>query len=184
MKKLLIVLIAAALFAPGVAALQLKIEPEQRYLLLASVKTSTMQKEIDEASAKGFCVLVGSPSTGPEMVVFMERMAEPPNTYKYKVLATSLTTTMEKELNESGAQGYRLLVRTMVSKIRFLGAVEIVAVLEKEPNSTRKFEYKMLGGYLASTLQKKLEEALSQGYVVLGMVSRTEHMIILEKETS
>ena len=184
MKKLLIVLIAAAIFAPGVAALQLKVEPDQRYLLLATAKTGTMQKELDDAAAKGYCVLVGSPTTGPEMAVFLEKLAEPPNTYKYKLLATSLTTTMEKELNETGAQGYRLLVRTMVSKIRFLGVVEIVAILEKEPNSTKKFEYKLLAARLTTTLQKELDEAMSQGYVILGMVSRAEHMVILEKESN
>ncbi|HEX8719679.1 MAG TPA: hypothetical protein VF736_03470 [Pyrinomonadaceae bacterium] len=33
---------------------KLKIEPDQRYLLLATIKTSTMQRELDEAAAQGF----------------------------------------------------------------------------------------------------------------------------------
>jgi hypothetical protein len=184
MKRLLIVLIAAATLAPAAAAQQLKVEPEQRYLVLATAKTGTMQKELDEVAAMGFCVLFTSPTSGPELAVFLERMAKPPDTYKYKLLATSRSATMEHELNESGAQGYRLLVRTMIAKLQLLGTMEIIAILEKEPNSTKKYEYKLLATRLTTTLQKELDAALGEGYVVLGMVSRTEHMIIMEKESS
>jgi hypothetical protein len=38
-----------------------KINTEYKYLLLATVKTSTMQKEMDEAAALGYRVIVGSP---------------------------------------------------------------------------------------------------------------------------
>jgi len=48
-----------------------KVDPEQKYLLLATTKTSTMQKELGEIAAQGFRVLVGSPTAGTEMAVFM-----------------------------------------------------------------------------------------------------------------
>ena len=41
---------------------KLKIDPENRYLLLATVKTSTMQKELDEASAQGFRIISAASS--------------------------------------------------------------------------------------------------------------------------
>ncbi len=164
---------------------RVKIDPESRYLLLATKKTKTMQAELDEVAAKGFRVVVGSPTSGTEMAVLMERVAEPPNTYQYRLLATTRTGTMQKELNEAAAEGFRLLPRTMVAKVDitpFKGGQEIVVLLEKEPNSTKRYDYKLLATTLTSTLQKEITEALRDGYMLAGLVSRGEHMVIMEKE--
>ena len=160
-----------------------KVDPEQKYLLLATTKTSTMQKELMEIADQGFRVLVGSPTAGAEMAVFMERVATPPNTYKYKLLATTRTGTMQNELNEAAAAGYRLLPRTMISKEQMFGGVEIVVLLEKEPNSTKSYDYKLLATSRTGTLQKEVTDAMQAGYVIAGMVSRGEHMVIMEKQT-
>lgn len=162
-------------------------DSEQRYLLLATKKTGTMEKELQEAAASGFRVLVGSPTSGSEMAIFMERVATPPDVYRYKLLATTRTGTMQKELNEMGAEGYQLLPRTMISKVDvtpFRGGQEIVVLMERQPNSKKKYEYKLLATTLTSTLQKEVKEAMAAGYTLAGMVSRGEHMVIMEKETS
>lgn len=170
------------------SALQAQVkDSEERYLLLATKKTGTMQKELQQAAALGYRILVGSPTSGAEMAIFLERVATPPDVYQYKLLATTRTSTMEKELNETGPQGYRLLPRTMISKVDvtpFKGGEEIVVVLEREPNSKKKYEYKLLATTLTSTLQKEVKEAMAAGYTLAGMVSRGEHMVIMEKETS
>lgn len=171
--------------APALQA-QVK-DSEQLYMLLATKKTGTMQKELQEAAALGFRVLVGSPTSGSEMAIFMERVATPPDVYQYKLLATTRTGTMQKELNEMGAEGYRLLPRTMISKVDvtpFKGGQEIVVLLERGPNSKKRYEYKLLATTLTSTLQKEVKEAMAAGYTLAGMVSRGEHMVIMEKETS
>ena len=187
-KQFVPVLVVCALFslagAPALQA-QVKVDAEQRYLLLATKKTATMQKELQEAAALGFRVLVGSPTSGTEMAVFLERVATPPDIYQYKLLATTRTGTMQKELNEMAADGYRLLPRTMISKVDitpFKGGQEIVVLLEKEPNSKRHYDYKLLATTLTSTLQKEVKEAMEAGYILAGMVSRGEHMVIMEKE--
>jgi hypothetical protein len=162
-------------------------DSEQLYMLLATKKTGTMQKELQEAAALGFRVLVGSPTSGSEMAIFMERVATPPDVYQYKLLATTRRGTMQKELNEMGAEGYRLLPRTMISKVDvtpFKGGQEIVVLLERGPNSKKRYEYKLLATTLTSTLQKEVKEAMAAGYTLAGMVSRGEHMVIMEKETS
>ena len=187
--KRLIPLLTLILCVSSLALAQnVKVDPEQRYFLLATRKTSTMQKELAEIAAQGFRVLVGSPTAGTEMAVFMERVATPPNTYKYKLLATTRTSTMQNELNEAAADGYRLLLRTMISKQEafakpFSGGVEIVVLLEKEPNSTKKYDYRLLATTLTGTLQREVSEAMQAGYVIAGMVSRGEHMVIMEKQT-
>ncbi len=168
-------------------AQRVKVDPEQRYLLLATKKTATMQKELDEVAAQGFRIIVGSPTSGSEMALLLERVAKPPETYKYKLLATTRTGTMQKELNEAAAEGYRLLPRTMISKVDvtpFSGGQEIVVLLERPPQIEKRYDYKLLATTLTSTLQKEITQALAEGYVIAGMVSRGEHMVIMEKETA
>src|SRR4028118_756471 len=112
-----------------------KSEEDLQYKLLATTKTSTMQKELDETAAKGYRILVGSPTSGTEMAVFLSREATSDAPYKYKLLATTRTGTMQKELNDAAANGYRLLPRTMIAKKQLIGPVEIVAILERPPTA-------------------------------------------------
>ncbi len=159
-----------------------KIEPGQRYLLLATSKTSTMQKELEEAAAQGFRILVGSPTSGMEMVLLLERVAEPPDVFRYKLLATTETDTMQKELNQAASEGYRLLPRTMIAKNRpFLGP-EVVLIMEGAPKSVTSYEYRLLATSRTSTMQKEITQAIADGFVLTGMVSRGEHMVIMERE--
>ena len=166
----------------AVAQSKLKIDPENRYLLLATVKTSTMQKELNEASAQGFRIVSAASSCGQsEMVLFLERVTQGPDTYKYRLLATSRTSTMEKELNQAAQEGYRLLPRTITAKEGFLSN-EIVAVLEMAPKSTKRYEYKLLATSRTSTLQKEVAQSEADGFVLVGLVGRGENMVIMEKE--
>jgi|KBSSwiStaDraftv2_1062776.scaffolds.fasta_scaffold300006_2 hypothetical protein len=161
---------------------KLKIDPENRYLLLSTMKTSTMQKELDEASAQGFRIIAAASSCNQsEMVLFLERVAQPPDTYKYRLLATARTSTMEKELNQAAQEGFRLLPRTITAKEGFLSN-EIVTVLEQSPKSNKRYEYKLLATSRTSTLQKEVAQTESDGFVLVGLVGRGENMVIMEKE--
>ncbi len=160
---------------------EIKVDPGQKYLLLATQKTSTMQKELAEAAGMGFRVLAGSPTSGTEMAIFLERVTEQPSVFEYLLLATTRTGTMNKELNREGAKGFRLLPSTLIAKEQMFGGVEIVALLEKEPNSTKTYEYRLLATTLTSTLQKEVGEARQAGFELVGMVSRGEHIVIMEK---
>jgi queuine/archaeosine tRNA-ribosyltransferase len=89
---------------------------------------------------------------------------------------------MQKELNEASSAGFRLIPSTMIAKAQLLGSAEIVMILEKTPNSTPRYEYKLLATSRTSTLQKEVTEAKNEGYVIVGMVSRGEHMVVMERE--
>ena len=160
-----------------------KSEEDLQYKLLATTKTSTMQKELDENAAKGYRILVGSPTSEAEMAIFLSREATAEEPYKYKLLATTRTGTMQKELNDLAANGYRLLPRTMIAKKQLIGPVEIVAILERPPTVSKQYDYKLLATILTGTLQKEVTEAQAAGYVIVGMVSRGEHMVIMERES-
>ncbi|GEM_PF-1203265 len=159
----------------------------ERFLLLATARTGTMQRELDEAAAAGYRILVGSPTSGFEMALVLEKVATPPHTYKYLLLATTLTGTMQRELDEAASEGFRLLPATMISKAGVFGTLmnsdarEIVMIMEKSPNSSRRYQYMLLATFQTSTLQDEIAQAVENGYEVVGMVSRDEHILILER---
>ena len=159
----------------------------ERFLLLATARTGTMQRELDEAAAAGYRILTGSPTSGFEMALVLEKVATPPHTYKYLLLATTLTGTMQRELDEAAAEGFRLLPATMISKAGVFGTLmnsdarEVVMIMEKSPNSSRRYQYMLLATFKTSTLQTEMAQAVENGYEVVGMVSRDEHILILER---
>ena len=106
----------------------------KEYRLLATSKTSTMQKEIQEAGDRGFRyvgqTVFESAFRGKEVSVILERdNAQTGVRYVYKLLATTKTSTMQKELQEAGAEGFDLLGMT-VGKTAF-GGSELVCFLGK-----------------------------------------------------
>ena len=157
---------------------------DQKYKLLATTRTKTMQKELNQVSAQGYRILVGSPTSGSEMAVFLTRDATIEEPYQYKLLATTRTGTMQKELNQTADAGFRLLPRTMIAKSQLFGGVEIVMIMEKPPKVTQMYEYKLLATNRTSTLQKEVNEAQAAGFTIVGMVSRGEHMIVMERESA
>ena len=56
-----------------------------------------------------------------------------------------------------------------------------MVVLEHPPNVKTRYQYKLLATTFTSTLQKEVTQAQAEGYVLIGMVSRDEHMVIMEK---
>jgi len=158
-------------------------ENNSKYKLLATKRTGTMQKEVDEVAAQGYRILVGSPTAGKEMAVFLSLDSTPEKPYSYKLLATKRTGTMNKELNEMADAGFRLIPSTMISKEMAWGDdVEIVMLLEKPPVVVKQYEYKLLATTRTGTLQKEVTEAQAAGYKIVGMVSRGEHMVVMERE--
>lgn len=160
-----------------------QVDDDQTYLVLSTKKIGTMEKELDEAAAKGFRVLYGAPTLAYDMALFLDRIGKGENPYKYKILATVRNTTMEKELNELASQGYRLLPRTIAFKQGFLTA-ELVMVMEKAPNSNKTFEYKLITAGREFKLHKRIEAAVNNGFTPVTMIVTGEHMIVMEKEIS
>ena len=77
-----------------------------------------------------------------------------------------------------------MLPRTMIAKEHALGGAEIVVLLEKAPGATTRSQYRLLATSRTSTMQKEMAEATEGGYKVVGMVSRGEHMVIMEKTSA
>jgi hypothetical protein len=105
------------------------------YMLLATLKTSTMQKELQEASDVGFdyrgqTVFESEFGGLGEVVCILERDNKgTARRYDYKVLATSKTSTLEKELKIVGATGYEALGMTISKTL--MGGDELVVIARK-----------------------------------------------------
>jgi hypothetical protein len=104
---------------------------------------------------------------------------------EYRVLATSQTSTMEKELNEAGAAGYRFS-KAMGGQTAFGGHEIVVAVL-KTASDSEVHQYKLLAASRTSTMEKELQGAANQGYEYLSQTvyetafGGKEVVIILER---
>ncbi|MBL0160283.1 MAG: hypothetical protein IPP47_24835 [Bryobacterales bacterium] len=104
------------------------------FKLLATSKTSTMQKEMQQLGDEGFeyqgQTVFQSAFGGREVVVIMQRNpAAGGRTIQYQLLATSKTSTMQKELQEAGETGFQLMGMT-ISKTA-IGGAEMVCILAK-----------------------------------------------------
>ena len=84
-----------------------------------------------------------------------------------RFVSTTQVATMEKELNELAAKGYRL---ERASKGTLSG--HLAAFVVSNPKaSTDHYEYKLLATRRASTIEKEIMEAAAQGYEIRGLVS-------------
>jgi hypothetical protein len=138
------------------------------YKLLATNKTSTMEKEMNEAAATGFkfAGTMGGQTAagGNELVVIMQQRTGGKGTrYEYKLLATRKTSTMEKELNEAGVQGFSYVGQTIYDST--FGGREVVVILERQPDVPNvKYSYKLQATNRTSTMQKELNMVGADGY--------------------
>lgn len=142
------------------------------FRVLATAKTSTMEKELNEAAEAGFrfqAVMGGETAFGgSEVVCVMSRSGAPKGRYAYKLLSTSKTSTMQKELQQAADVGFEYRGQTVFES--FFGGQEVVAILERDKDApVAPVEYKLLATSKTLTLEKELKEAGAAGFDVVGM---------------
>lgn len=142
------------------------------YQVLATNKTSTMEQEMNGAAGTGYrysAVMGGETSFGgAEVVVVMARQGASKARFQYKLLATTKTSTMQRELQEAADVGFAYAGQT-VFKSTF-GGREVVCILERDRDAAVvKYEYKLLATKRTSTMQKELADVGVQGFEVVGM---------------
>ncbi len=141
--------------------------------VLAANKTSTMQKEMNEAAGTGFrfgAVMGGETSFGgSEVIVIMTRTAPATSRFEYRLLATNKTSTMQKEMQEAGNAGFEYRGQTVFQST--FGGKEVVVILERDKGAKAigGFEYRLMATKKTSTLQKELSEAAEGGYEFIGL---------------
>ncbi len=145
------------------------------YRVLATNKTSTMEKELNEAADAGFrfsAVMGGGTSFGgSEVVVVMQRNPDSVEAgrFRYKLLATNKTSTMQKELQQAAEEGFEYCGQTVFQST--FGGAEVAVILERDHNdeSGRRHEYRLLATKKTSTMEKELREVGEAGFELLGL---------------
>jgi hypothetical protein len=108
-------------------------EARYEYTLLATNRTSTMERELRDAAERGFeyrgQTVFESAFGGREVVCILERRVDqrPASTSSYRLLATSRTSTLQKELQAAGLEGYEIVGMTVGRTA--MGGNELVAIL-------------------------------------------------------
>jgi hypothetical protein len=143
------------------------------YRILATSKTSTMEKELNEAAEAGYRfdrAMGGRTANGGQEVVvaMVKKPAAQTPIVRYKLLATSKMSTMQKELQEAAEQGYEYLAQTVFETA--FGGKEVVVILELDPSrAPRRLSYRLLATSRTSTMEKELKELGELGYCLLGL---------------
>ena len=160
--------LASAALTPTLAAAQ-----AVEYRVLATNKTSTMEKEMQEAASAGFRFggTMGGETAfgGNEVVVVMTKAGGGAARYEYRLLATTKTSTMQKELQDAAMAGFEYKGQSVFSSM--FGGKEVVVILERDREAAVKdrWEYRLLATSKTSTMQKELSETGSQGFEFVGL---------------
>ncbi len=168
MKRVLTAMALCLVAMPTVARAQVD------YRIIATSKTSTTEKEMNQAADAGFRfggVMGGETAFGgSEVVAVMYREDKSAaGRFAYKLLATTKTSTMQKEMQEAGDAGFEYRGQTVFKSL--FGGKETVVILERDRDVKDRpaFEYRLLATSKTSTLQKELAEAGGAGYQFVGI---------------
>jgi hypothetical protein len=149
----------AALISPSASG-------ERHYRILSTVRTSTLEKEVNQAAAEGFRARPAG-----LMTLIMER--EPGATagsVDYRLLAMQRVSTANRELSAAGAEGFRIAVVPESGN-------EAVFVLERTPGNSDRFEYSTVT-LKENTAGEVLGRAEADGYRVAVLFN---DVVVLER---
>jgi hypothetical protein len=93
-----------------------------------------MQRELQEAGDAGFeysgQTVFESAFGGQEVVAILERdRSAKPGRFEYKLYATKKTSTMQKELDDAGTQGFEFVGMTVAETA--MGGQEVVTITRR-----------------------------------------------------
>lgn len=143
------------------------------YRVLATSRTATMEKELNEAAAAGFRFenAIGGESAygGKEVVAVMKRAAgEAGKRFHYRLLATNKTSTMQQEIDSTAKDGYIYRAQTVFQTA--FGGKEVVIIMERDTNRPeRGLEYRLLSTNRTSTMDRELAAAGEDGFELVGI---------------
>ena len=124
--------IGLALFAFTLPAKAQQAEQPDKYLILATSRTGSMEEELNAVGARGYRVAGaqgGETAFGGNEAVVIMALDPEGRQFRYILLATSRTGTMQEELNEVPPE-YELVAMTVFRST--FGGDEAAAILEAE----------------------------------------------------
>jgi hypothetical protein len=173
----LVLLISLSWALAGATVLSAQ-SPESKWILLDTARTSTMQKELQDAADRGYRLVSGQGSW--PLTAILEKAEGNVEPIEYLLLATSRTRTMQKEMNQAAVKGYRF------ASVLGVGHEVVIAMQREKGKTTRTHEQKLLATIRIRTLKKELFAALGEGFRFVGQTVfehsfTVENVAILER---
>jgi len=141
--------------------------PEYQYLLLSTIRASTIQRELQEAADRGYRLLPGD----WQPTLLLEKAPEIAPT-EYLVLSATKIGTIQQEMNEASAHGYHfvsLLRADRDPRDIFGGTQRLTAVMERRKGmDTRTHEQLLLATFSTKTMERELIAELRKGFRLVG----------------
>jgi hypothetical protein len=137
--------------------------PEFEYRLLTPDHAANMEKAMNQAAADGYRYEDVLGDGLAPLIVMSHRTGETPRQrYEYRLMVTSDTTAMAKDLQTAGDAGYEHKAESIFKKT--LG-FEIAMIMERDKDAQPvSWEYKLLTTRKLSTLQKEIVAAAADGF--------------------
>jgi Domain of unknown function (DUF4410) len=138
----------------------------------------TVENKLNELAGQGFRVADFRVTGNKSADVMMEKTATPPENYHYVVVHAILVGNVQKNMNKSAAEGYRLVRHTLA----MLGGLTLI--MEKPPvEDASKYEYRVSSSMRGSSAEKHLVEDQQQGFVLAeaGEVQGGIKVVLTEK---
>src|SRR3954464_2706698 len=149
------------------------------YQLLATSRTSTMEKEINQMAQQGYQLAgtMGGDTHEGEIIVTMRKLSEgdDKDRFQYKLLATSRTGTMQRELTEAAGQGYEYA--------GVMARDEVMVILERDKTMASKqhSQYRLLAASRTGTMEKEMSQAAAEGFEFVALLKRGEVIAIMRR---
>ena len=138
------------------------------------------QAKLNEKGAAGYRV-ADFALTGKDSANIAMETSGDAGKYEYRVLHTRLPGTMQKEMNEAAADGYRLCGQTVGQ----FGGV-MTAIMERPSVQAGKprYSYRVHQTVRVSSAEKDTRNDQAEGFVLAGATHQSNvHLVVLEKET-
>lgn len=171
------------LAVPAAASAQQDASTTSDFLLLASTRTATMGKELDDAASRKYRVLSAAGGVGfNEVIVVLQPSS---GGYQYRLVAADRTSTLLNELNAAGRDGYRIIPRAVTTKrnasLLNPNDYELLVILEKPPDGGPPVQYQVLATSRTGTLQNELKQAQAERWNLVTLLVRGEVLALLER---
>ena len=149
------------------------------YQLLATSRTSTMEKEINQMAAQGYRLAgtMGGDTHEGEIITTMRKLpdGDDKDRFQYKLLATERTGTMQREMQAAADAGYEYAGQ--------MARGEVMLIMERDKTASSKShsQYRLLATSRTGTMEKELNQAAADGFEFMGLLKRGEVMAIMRR---
>ena len=153
----------------------------QKTLEISLTDPKLDEAKVNDLAKAGFRISEFLPTGRKTATLRLEQAPDSSDSYQYLLFRNLVIGHLQRDLNESATQGYRLVPRTT-------GVYEgLFAIAEKPPTpSPGTYEYRVHVAMNPSNTEKDIRQDQSQGYALVdaGMTPGASYFAILEKSVA